>query len=40
MCIVKEKATKRFLMQNFLPGIFKMTNFDRFHCEAMEVEGF
>ena len=39
MYIVKEKATKRLLMQNFLPGLFKMTNFDRFHREAMGVRG-
>ena len=26
-------------MQNFLPGMFKMTNFDRFHREAMGVRG-
>ena len=39
MYIVKEKATRRFLMQNFLPGMFKMTNFDRFHREAMGVRG-
>ena len=37
MYIVKEKATRKFLMQNFLPGMFKMTNFDRFHREAMGV---
>ena len=34
MYIVKEKATRKFLMQNFLPGMFKMTNFDRFHRKA------
>ena len=39
MYIVKEKATRKFLMQNFLPGMFKMTNFDRFHREAMGVRG-
>ena len=37
MYIVKEKATRKFLMQNFLPEMFKMTNFDRFHREAMGV---
>ena len=39
MYIVKEKATRKFLMQNFLPGMFKMTNFDRFHREARGVRG-
>ena len=36
---MKEKATRKFLMQNFLPGMFKMTNFDRFYREAMGVRG-
>ena len=40
MYIVKEKATRKFLMQNFLPGMFKMTNFDRFHREAMGAGAF
>ena len=35
-----EKGNKRYLKQNSRPECFQMTNFDRFHRQAMGVRGF